>query len=156
MKPVSPIAQIAQIALVGLLQTSAAANDTFKVSVARMFGRTAADLSYIFFGTVARDGKNEIGIHVSGGLGIVRWDNDHNGEGRIYADACMGGKTMQFSIGSFVTSGANGGPALGIRTSVGCHFRHKLFTAGYWEYAAGLPFMRGSRAGIGLQAGFSF
>jgi len=146
--------------LMCLLSASAAAQGAFKVSVARMFDRTAADVSYTLFSTVATgeemDGMT-VRIRVSAGLGIVRWDDDHNGEGRLHADVSMGGKSEYFSIGPFVTSGANGGPALGIRCSFGWQSRNGLFVACYWEYAQGLLFLqRGGRAGLGVQTGFSF
>jgi len=143
--------------LICLLPPRAFANDEIKVSVARMSGRTAVDASLIFYGTVMHQGSQHIGVHITAGLGIVRWDSDRDGEGRIHADASIGGENVFFSIGPFVTSGASGGPALGARSSLGYHFRHKLFLAGYWEYAQGLPSSkRGGRAGAGLLAGFSF
>jgi len=146
--------------LMCLLPASAAAQGAFKVSVARMFDRTAADVSYTLFSTVTADKDMTVRIRVSAGLGIVRWDDDHNGEGRLHADVSMGGKSKYFSIGTFVTSGANGGPAFGIRCSFGWQSQDGLFVAGYWEYTQGLLLglfsQRGGRAGIGVQAGFSF
>ncbi|MDR2562131.1 MAG: hypothetical protein LBC63_10230 [Holophagales bacterium] len=144
--------------LMCLLPACAAAQGTYKVSVARMFDRTAADVSYKLFSTVTHDNDTHINIHVSCGLGVVRWDNDHNGEGRLHADVSFGMGTKFFSIGSFITSGANGDPALGIRCSYGWQSRNGLFVAGYWEYAQGLFLFlgRGGRAGIGVQAGFVF
>jgi len=126
-----------------------------------MFDRTAADVSYRFFSTIASGDDQDIQniqIRVTGGLGVVRWDTDHNGEGRIHADVSFGFGAKFFSIGPFVTSGATGGPALGIRSSFGWQTRRGgLFAAGYWEYAQGLLFLkRGGRAGIGVQAGFGF
>jgi hypothetical protein len=150
--------QLITCLLVCLLPESAAAQGTYKVSVARMFDRTAADVSYKLFSTVTDNDYTHVDVHVSCGLGVVRWDNDHNGEGRLHADVSIGIKTKFFSIGPFITSGASGGPALGVRSSFGWQSRRGgLFAAAYWEYAQGLLiWQRGGRAGIGIQAGFSF
>jgi len=132
--------------LMCLLPASAVAQGAFKVSAARMFDRTAADVSYRLFSTVTSDEDMTVRIKVSAGLGIVRWDNDHNGEGRLHADVSMGGKSMYFSNGPFITSGASGGPAAGIRCSFGWQSQDGLFVAGYWEYTQGLLILgRGGR-----------
>lgn len=147
--------KILTVSLVCLCSTYAFAIDKYRISVARMFGRSTADLSYFFFRTKAKDNKDFVDISITGGLGIVVWDYDSN-EGRLHADWNMGINSVYFSIGPFITSGAMGAAA-GLRTACGYQFRGNAFIGGYWEVAAGLPFSnRGTRAGIGLQAGFSF
>jgi hypothetical protein len=119
--------------------------------------RTAADLSLNLFHTYTREKKDTVNIDISAGIGGLRWDDDHNGEGRIHADASFGINSVYFSFGGFVTCGNEGGPALGIRTTGGYFFPSRLYIGGYWEFAAALPFTsRGSRGGIGIQAGFNF
>ena len=143
------------IFLAFLLSAYAFAIDKYRISVARMFDRTSADLSYKFFGTITKDKENLVDISITSGLGIVVWDYDRN-EGRLHADLNMGINSVYFSIGPFVTSGGMG-TAAGLRTACGYNFRSRTFVSGYWELAAGLPFShRGVRAGIGVQAGFSF
>jgi hypothetical protein len=147
--------RISIISLVCLLSTNALAIDRYKISVVRMFDRSTADLSYKFFGTRARDSKDFVDISITGGLGIVVWDYGPN-EGRLHADWNMGINSVRFSIGSFITSGTMGA-AVGLRTSYGYQFLSRASIGGYWELTAGLPFShRGTRAGIGIQAGFSF
>jgi hypothetical protein len=119
--------------------------------------RTAADLSLNLFHTYAREKKDTVNIDISAGIGGLRWDDDHNGESRIHADASFGINSVYFSFGTFVTCGNEGGPALGIRTTGGYFFPNRLYIGGYWEFAAKLPgTSRASRGGIGIQAGFNF
>ena len=144
-----------------LLSVSAFAMDRYQISVARMFDRTTADLSHNFFITGVKD-RDEFGrgrtfaIVFSAGIGAVRWDNAHNSEGRLHADASITVISVHFSVGPFITSGAVG-PALGIRTALGYKSPRSLFVSGYWEVAAGLPGTeRGTRAGVGIQVGIGF
>ena len=140
-----------------LLSVNAFAGDRHQISIARMLDRTTADVSYNFFTTrIQNEDAPLIAIVFSAGIGAVRWDNAHNSEGRLHADASITMGSVHFSIGPFITSGAVG-PALGIRTALGYKSPRSLFVGGYWEVAAGLPGTeRGTRAGVGIQVGIGF
>jgi hypothetical protein len=124
-----------------------------------MSDRTTVELSKNFFRTKAKDREKDATVEtfVSLGLGFLRHDNDRNGEGRICADAGVCVNSGYFQMGSFVACGKSGGPALGARFAAGWLSRSGLFAGGHWEYAAALPgAARGSRAGLGVQAGLRF
>jgi hypothetical protein len=140
-----------------ILPTSALAAEKYKISAVRMFDRMAADVSCSLFRFKVKEPDVSLIFNFYVGLGAVRWDDDRNGEGRVHADASTQLNSVYFSVGTFLTSGATGDPALGIRSTLGYQFHQRAFVGGYWEFAAGLPSTsRASRAGIGIQAGFTF
>ena len=145
------------LGLACLLCSGVMADENLKITGTRMNGRTSADISYKFFYTLARNNNQSVKIEFTAGLGHVWWDGDERDEGRLHADVSLGINSFYWSIGPILTSGTKGGVAAGLRTMIGYQFRSRVFAGAYWEFVAGLPFSdRGSRSGIGIQAGFSF
>jgi hypothetical protein len=132
-----------------------------------MSGRTTLDVSRSFFHTKAKEDGDTVETFLSAGLGAVRWDGESSIEGRVHFDVGFSVNSGYFLIGGFLTYGdvsqdskyfrAADGAALGIRVAGGYKSRRNLMIGGYWEYTAGLPSAtRGSRAGLGVQAGIRF
>jgi hypothetical protein len=167
----------AHMAMAACLLLSAAAPlgaDGGAVAVTRMHGRTLLEGSRNFFRLKVRGEEGEsdaaVDIFVSMGLGVLRWDGwgawtgrgsldgwRRGGEARVHADAGLRVNSGYFYMGAFATCGERGGPALGVRAAAGWQTRHDFFLGAHWEFAAALPGTdRGSRAGLGLQAGLRF
>jgi hypothetical protein len=142
------------------------------LSAARMPGRTLVEMSWNSFRVkvkVKEEGA-AVDIFVSTGLGVLRRDGGgkwigigsldgwrRSGEARVHADGGLRINSGYFQMGAFAACGEHGGPALGVRAAAGWQTRHDYFLGIYWEFAAALPGTdRGSRAGIGLQAGLRF